>query len=114
MGISSGLAYLHDAFCKNKLHLQLTSNNVLLNQDFEPKLSDYGLLKPADLQEIYFNPNPTDRQKYLKGYMPPDLDAGNICSKFDSYSYGIVSLKHFGKQSNLQLLTFILALKCLI
>ncbi|EDV24705.1 uncharacterized protein TRIADDRAFT_56776 [Trichoplax adhaerens] len=93
MGIASGLAYLHDAFCKNKMHLLLNSNNVLLNQALEPKLSDYGLLKPIDLQEIYYSPTPTERQKYLKGYMPPDLDSGIASGKFDSYSYGIIVLE---------------------
>lgn len=43
IGIAQGLVYLHKDYLPHLLHRNLKSNNVLLDADFQPKLTDFSL-----------------------------------------------------------------------
>jgi len=43
LGTARGLAYLHKDYVSQLLHRNLKSNNILLDKDFEPKITDFGL-----------------------------------------------------------------------
>jgi len=43
IGVAQGLAYLHKDYVPHLLHRNVKSNNILLDDDFEPKITDFAL-----------------------------------------------------------------------
>ena len=54
MGIAAGLAYLHEELVPHIVHRDIKASNILLDQDFNPKIGDFGLAKlfPDDITHI--------------------------------------------------------------
>ena len=44
-GIARGLAYLHDEFHISIIHRDIKSSNILLDDDYQPKIADFGLAR---------------------------------------------------------------------
>ncbi|XP_062079899.1 MDIS1-interacting receptor like kinase 2-like [Humulus lupulus] len=88
-GLAHALAYLHHDCSPPIVHRDVTLNNILLDWDFEPKLSDFGtarLLSPD-------YPNWTSVQGSY-GYMAPELaQTMRVRDKIDVYSFGVVVLE---------------------
>ncbi|KAM6592172.1 hypothetical protein CsatA_014777 [Cannabis sativa] len=88
-GLAHALAYLHHDCSPPIVHRDVTLNNVLLEWDFEPKLSDFGtarLLSPDST-------NWTSVQGSY-GYMAPELaQTMRVTDKSDVYSFGVVALE---------------------
>lgn len=88
-----GLAYLHSE--KWKIHMDVKSANILLNESLTAKVSDYGITRadPAS--------NAADKTWTLTNviigttvYMAPEyLTSGRVSDKLDAYSYGVVLLE---------------------
>ncbi|KAL6123188.1 hypothetical protein ACLB2K_075710 [Fragaria x ananassa] len=81
------LAYLHEDIEPNIFHMTLISSNVLLDQQWEPKLSDFGLAK------LY---SPTWGITIMEslGYVAPEYFAtGDFDEKSDVYSFGILLME---------------------
>ncbi|CAJ1961212.1 unnamed protein product [Sphenostylis stenocarpa] len=87
---AKGLWYLHDKANPSVIYRDMKSSNILLDNDFNAKLSDYGLAKLAgDKMNIV----PT-RVMGTYGYSAPEyVRTGNLTLKSDVYSFGVVLLE---------------------
>jgi len=54
LGTARGLAYLHEEFHVSIIHRDIKTANILLNDDLQPKIADFGLarLLPEDLSHL--------------------------------------------------------------
>ncbi|XP_065870728.1 phytosulfokine receptor 1 [Euphorbia lathyris] len=89
-GSARGLAYLHQSCDPHILHRDIKSSNILLNENFEAHLADFGL---ARLIEPYDTHITTDLVGTL-GYIPPEYGQASVATyKGDVYSFGVVLLE---------------------
>ncbi|KAF5729916.1 LRR receptor-like serine/threonine-protein kinase [Tripterygium wilfordii] len=90
LGTARALSYLHHDCRPAILHLNIKSTNILLDENYEPKLSDYGL---ANLLPILDNYGLT-RVHNSVGYVAPELAQSlRLSEKCDVYSYGVILLE---------------------
>ncbi|KAL5061235.1 hypothetical protein RYX36_032839 [Vicia faba] len=88
---AKGLWYLHDKANPSVIYRDLKSSNILLDNDHNAKLSDYGLAKLAGKDKM--NVVPT-RVMGTYGYSAPEyVRTGNLTLKSDVYSFGVVLLE---------------------
>ncbi|XP_039798679.1 putative receptor protein kinase ZmPK1 [Panicum virgatum] len=92
LGVAKGLAYLHSECLEWIIHCDMKPENILLDKDLGPKITDFGLAKllnrdgsDADLSRI----------RGTRGYMAPEWVSSSlpITEKVDVYSYGVVLLE---------------------
>ncbi|XP_016492237.1 phytosulfokine receptor 1-like [Nicotiana tabacum] len=89
-GAARGLAYLHQACEPHILHRDIKSSNILLDENFEAHLADFGL---ARLILPYDTHVTTDVVGTL-GYIPPEYGQASVATyKGDVYSFGVVLLE---------------------
>ncbi|RWV96323.1 hypothetical protein GW17_00040980 [Ensete ventricosum] len=89
-GAARGLAYLHQSCNPHILHRDIKSSNILLDENFEAHLADFGL---ARLILPYDTHITTDLVGTL-GYIPPEYGQSSVATfKGDVYSFGVVLLE---------------------
>ncbi|XP_060186425.1 probable serine/threonine-protein kinase PBL25 [Lycium barbarum] len=90
-GAAQGLEYLHEKANPPIIYRDLRTTNILLDQDFNPRLSDYGLAKLAGGGNIsHISP----RVMGTYGYCAPEYErSGELSFKSDVYSFGVVLLE---------------------
>ncbi|KAF8107482.1 hypothetical protein N665_0120s0007 [Sinapis alba] len=92
LGAARGLAYLHEDSSPRVIHRDFKSSNILLEQDFTPKVSDFGLARNALDDED--NRHISTRVMGTFGYVAPEYAmTGHLLVKSDVYSYGVVLLE---------------------
>ncbi|KAI3802415.1 hypothetical protein L1987_30547 [Smallanthus sonchifolius] len=93
VGTAKGLAYLHEECLEWVLHCDVKPHNILLDQDYSPKVADFGLSKFLD-RDGRGNSEFT-KARGTRGYMAPEwfFVSLPITSKVDVYSYGVVMLE---------------------
>ncbi|XP_058193219.1 probable serine/threonine-protein kinase PBL28 isoform X2 [Rhododendron vialii] len=93
IGAAKGLAYLHSSSAVGIpiVHRDFKSTNILLNTNFEAKISDFGLAKlMPEGQETYM----TARVLGTFGYFDPEYTAtGKLTLQSDVYAFGVVLLE---------------------
>lgn len=90
-GAARGLEYLHNTADPPVIYRDFKSSNILLDEDFNPMLSDFGLAKmgPTGSKE-----HVSTRVMGTYGYCAPEYAAtGQLSTKSDVYSFGVVFLE---------------------
>ncbi|KAM7469688.1 hypothetical protein LguiA_007871 [Lonicera macranthoides] len=97
MGLAKGLEYLHILCNQSIIHFDIKPQNILLDGDFNVKISDFGLAKLIDRDQSQV----LTVLKGTPGYVAPELFSGtNISVKADVFSFGIVILEIvFGRKN---------------
>ncbi|KAM0884941.1 hypothetical protein ACQ4PT_030645 [Festuca glaucescens] len=97
VGAAKGLAFLHDAD-KPVIYRDFKTSNILLDSDYNTKLSDFGLAKEGPTGD---ETHVTTRVMGTHGYAAPEyIMTGHLTAKSDVYSFGVVLLELLsGRQS---------------
>ncbi|XP_019083200.1 PREDICTED: LEAF RUST 10 DISEASE-RESISTANCE LOCUS RECEPTOR-LIKE PROTEIN KINASE-like 2.5 isoform X2 [Camelina sativa] len=99
LGVGRGLEYLHHG-CKTRIvHFDIKPQNVLLDENFIPKVSDFGLAKLCEKKESILSLLDT---RGTIGYIAPELFSrmyGRVSHKSDVYSYGMLVLEMIGARN---------------
>ncbi|GAA0138926.1 hypothetical protein LIER_35002 [Lithospermum erythrorhizon] len=101
IGIARGLEYLHRLCAMEIVHLDVKPHNVLLDEDFTPKISDFGLAK-SSLREHNSTVTLSCGRGTI-GYIAPEVVCrylGSVSHKSDVYSYGMMVLEIVGGRRN--------------
>ena len=98
VGVARGIAYLHQGCNMQILHFDIKPHNVLLDDNFVPKISDFGLAKLYPTQKSAVT---LTAVKGTLGYMAPELiyrKIGGVSYKADVYSFGQLLLAMIGRR----------------
>ncbi|XXG39395.1 hypothetical protein AAC387_Pa01g0361 [Persea americana] len=91
VGIAEALNYLHSSSTQSVIHRDVKSSNILLADDFEPQLSDFGLATWASASSSHIAC--TDVAGTF-GYLAPEYFMyGKVNDKIDVYAFGVVLLE---------------------
>ncbi|KAM0856413.1 hypothetical protein ACQ4PT_049154 [Festuca glaucescens] len=96
-GIAKGLSYLHEDCRQRIAHLDIKPQNILLDDSFNAKVSDFGLSKLIDRDESQV----VTRMRGTPGYMAPEWLTSQITEKVDVYSFGVVVMEIISGRKNL-------------
>ncbi|KAM3269586.1 LEAF RUST 10 DISEASE-RESISTANCE LOCUS RECEPTOR-LIKE PROTEIN KINASE-like 2.1 [Capsicum chacoense] len=100
LGIARGLEYLHCGCTTRILHFDIKPHNILLDEDFCPKISDFGLAKLCVKKESIVS---MLGARGTIGYIAPEIvcrNLGGVSHKSDVYSYGMMVLEMVGGRKN--------------
>ena len=93
LGIAKGIEYLHQGCDQRILHFDIKPHDILLDQNFNPKISDFGLAKLCAKDQSAVSMT-TARE--TMGYIAPEVfsrNFGSVSYKSDAYSFGILLLE---------------------
>ncbi|GMN44371.1 hypothetical protein TIFTF001_013564 [Ficus carica] len=101
LGVARGIEYLHRGCEIQILHFDIKPHNILLDENFAPKVSDFGL---ARLCPSHDNNVSLTAARGTLGYMAPELfykNIGGVSYKADVYSFGMLLMEMASRRKNL-------------
>lgn len=105
-GVAHAISYLHNDCSPPIVHRDISLNNILLEADLEPRLSDFGTAR-------LLNPDSSNWTAVVGsyGYMAPELaQTMHVTDKCDVYSFGVVTLEVMMGRHPGELLNFLSSL----
>uniref|UniRef100_A0ACD5UEX8 Uncharacterized protein n=1 Tax=Avena sativa TaxID=4498 RepID=A0ACD5UEX8_AVESA len=97
LGIARGLAYLHEESSIRVVHRDIKASNVLLDENLNPKISDFGLAKLYDDKETHVS----TKVAGTFGYLAPEYAMrGHMTEKVDVFAFGVVVLETLAGRPN--------------
>ncbi|KAL6320716.1 hypothetical protein AAG906_008716 [Vitis piasezkii] len=101
IGIAKGIEYLHQGCDQRILHFDIKPHNILLDHNFNPKISDFGLAKLCSKEQSTVSVTAT---RGTMGYIAPgmlSINFGSVSYKSDVYSFGMLLLEMVGGRKNI-------------
>jgi len=103
IGIARGLEYLHRGCNRRIIHFDVKPHNILLDENYCPKIADFGLAKLCKIKESIISSMAGARGTI--GFIAPEVFSrsfGDVSTKSDIYSFGMVLLEMVGGRRNVQ------------
>ncbi|GKU87510.1 hypothetical protein SLEP1_g1902 [Rubroshorea leprosula] len=99
VGTAKGIAYLHEECQQRIIHYDIKPGNVLLDENFFPKVADFGLAKLCNRDSTHVS---VIGCRGTPGYWAPEFSLRNhpITYKCDVYSFGMVLFEIVGRRKN--------------
>ncbi|KAL6289476.1 hypothetical protein ACE6H2_006986 [Prunus campanulata] len=100
-GVAQGIEYLHQGCDMQILHFDIKPHNILLDENFIPKISDFGLAKLYPVGNTIVS---LTAARGTMGYMAPELfykNIGGVSYKADVYSFGMLLMEMASRRKNL-------------
>ncbi|XP_062154030.1 rust resistance kinase Lr10-like [Alnus glutinosa] len=100
LGVARGIEYLHQGCDMQILHFDIKPHNILLDENFTPKVSDFGLAKLYSVNDSIVS---LTAARGTLGYMAPELfykNIGGVSYKADVYSFGMLLMEMAGRRKN--------------
>ncbi|GLT59241.1 hypothetical protein SLA2020_320710 [Shorea laevis] len=101
IGIAKGIEYLHQGCDQQILHFDIKPHNILLDKNFNPKISDFGLAKLCSKEQSAVS---MTAARGTMGYIAPEVlsrNFGRVTHKSDVYSFGMLLLEMVGGRKNI-------------
>lgn len=105
LGIAKGIEYLHQGCAQRILHFDIKPHSILLDKNFNPKISDFGLAKLCSKGQSIVS---MTMARVTVGYIAPEVfsrNFGKVSSKSDVYSFGMLLLEMVGARNHTSIAT---------
>ncbi|XP_058100201.1 G-type lectin S-receptor-like serine/threonine-protein kinase At5g24080 isoform X2 [Magnolia sinica] len=100
VGTAQGIAYFHEQCRDRIIHCDIKPENILLDENFCPKVSDFGLAKLMGREHSHV----VTMVRGTRGYLAPEWVSNRpITVKADVYSYGMLLLEIIGGRRNIDM-----------
>ncbi|KAM7481203.1 hypothetical protein LguiB_005786 [Lonicera macranthoides] len=100
LGIARGIEYLHQGCDQRIVHFDIKPHNILLDQNMNPKISDFGHAKLCSKEHSAVS---MTAARGTMGYIAPEVlsrSVGKVSCRSDVYSFGMLLLEMVGGRKN--------------